>query len=258
MGLISDGISNVRAFAIAGGVAGSGRFDAVVGRALVTWRSTHSGRLHQVYVNGKPAGVTADAEQRRLVVAVPASVSSAVRIEVCAVASEDADKDFGEELEPAAAGGGRVRIGVLRSQSLPIGGDVRIYSDGDTGTVDYSSVLANGSVRLWAARQDKSGFGMSCFGGSDFGYDGAAAVGFGKGCFAEGAFGFDADRSVWVSEALEKGDYLFGVEVSDADGVEGAAGEIGPVFVGAAAAGAEELAIESFDRAANRLVLSVG
>ena len=99
MSLVSSGIDRVRAFALAAGVRAEG--DAVDEplSVLVTWRSEHEDKLHQVYVNGELAGVTTDLEQRSMVVPVRSCWSSAVRIEVFAVKASEAYVDFGGELQ---------------------------------------------------------------------------------------------------------------------------------------------------------------
>ncbi len=53
---------------------------------------------HQVYVNGRFAGATIDAEQRQMIVQIPTSFESAVRIEVFAVPPKELHIDLSAEI----------------------------------------------------------------------------------------------------------------------------------------------------------------
>ena len=129
MSFTRTGIENVRVLVLPDGVAADGGCAAVSRTALVTWHSSHAGLYHQVYLNGRFAGATLDAEQRQLVVHSPSSFQSAVRVEVIAVEPEDAHIDFSPELDHPAAGSGRIRLTILRSQTLPIEATANVYFD---------------------------------------------------------------------------------------------------------------------------------
>ncbi len=257
MSLISNGIEKVRAFALAGGVWADGDSYKVPLVALVRWQSSWDDKLYQVYVNGRYAGVTVEINQRQMIVLIPTSFETAVRIEVFAVKAEDAYVDFSSELGSSIGESGRVRVRMLRGQRLLAGGIVRIYSDNGTGEIDYGNTVSEGPIRVWSAWQDKGGFGMSKFGSSDFGYDGAAAVGFGIGCFGGGLFGFDAEVFEWVSPPLSSGVYKFGIRVSDEAGNESTSSETGQIAVMPAARPAEELSVLSYDKQTNELVMRI-
>jgi hypothetical protein len=259
MGLISTGIEKVRAFELPAGIWGDGEFVEALRVALVKWsaKANLSDKFYQVYVNGQYAGVTIDSHQRQMVVPIPTSLESAVRIEVFAVEPEQADTDFSNELVQPPATSGRVRISLLRSQNLPSDATAEIYFDNGTGEIDYSQPLTDSPIRIWPAWQDKASFGMSRFGVCDFGYDSAAAVGFGKGSFGHGQFGLDADTIEWISPPLVAGVYKFGVKVIDQKGNESNASETEPITVIPAAKPAVRVSISSFDKQTNQLVLSV-
>ncbi len=180
-----------------------------------------------------------------------------VRIEVFAIEAELAAIDFSSEIESSLCQSGRVRVDMLRGQSLPIGATAQIYFDNGTGEIDYDKVLNDLPIRIWPARQDKAGFGMSRFAVGDFGYDSAAAVGFGKGNFGNGQFGLDADLLEWTSPAMGVGIYQFAVKIFDALGNESVGSETGQVTVIPAASPAEQVSISSFDKQTNQLVLSI-
>lgn len=258
MSLIDSGIHSVRAFALPAGIRTDGESVQAPRVALVQWHSTWTGRLHQVYVNGRYAGTTLDNQQRQMVVPVPTSLESPVRIEVVAVEPQDADTDVSSELIRPAADAGRVKLILLASQNLPPDATANIYFDNGTGQIDYNHPLTDAPIRIWPAWQDKAGFAMSGFGLGDFGYDSAATVGFGKGAFGHGQFGLDADTIEWTSPPLPAGAYKFGVKVTDKSGTQSITSETEPTTVTPAARPAEGLSILSFDKQTNHLVLTIG
>jgi hypothetical protein len=251
------GIENVRMLALPDGIAADGRGAAVSRTALVTWHSSRAGMHHQVYLNGRFAGSTREAGQRRLVVHSPSSFQSAVRVEVIAVEPADAHLDFARELDRPAAGSGRVRLTILRSQTLPIEATANVYFDRGTGQIDYTAPLNPVPIPIWPCRQDKAGLGMAQFGAGDFGYDSAAAVGFGKGSFGHGQFGLDADTIEWISPALPLGRYRFGITIADAAGNESPASETTAITVVPAAQPAAGLEIVTFNERTNQLTLRI-
>ncbi len=257
MGLIGSGIEKVRVFELPGGIREDGEAVAIPRTVLVRWKSSWDDKFYQVYVNGRYSGSTLESWQRQMVVQVPTSLESPVRIEVFAVDAEVVDTDFSEEVEFFSANSGRIKIIFLRGQNLPVFSTAQIYFDKGTGEIDYDNPLLNQPIQIWSAWQDKAGFGMSRFGASDFGYDSAAAVGFGKGVFGRGQFGLDADVIEWVSPFMQTGIYKFAVKVVDGAGNESGGSESCEVTVIPAARAAEHLKILSFDKQANQLVLSV-
>jgi len=257
MGLISSGISKVRAFWLPLGVRENGSGVAVPRAAIVRWHSSWTDKLYQIYVNGRYAGATVDSEQRYMFVQVPTSFESPVRIEVFAVEADEACCDYSSELEDSLGQSGRVKIKMLRSQDLPAGATVQIYFDNGSGVIDYSSPLNERALQVWSNPQDKCGFGMGSFGAGDFGYDGSAAVGFGKGSLGHSWFGFDADTFEWVTGPLPAGTYKFGVKVTDKQGRESAASESRAVTVIPGSKPVEELGVSSFNKDLNELVLNL-
>jgi hypothetical protein len=250
-----EGVEDVRAFTLPEAVADDGRGVALSSAALVTWHSCHATRLHQVYVNGCLAGATIDPQQRRLVVQARVSLHAAVRVEVVAVDPEDAHTDFTDQLDPPPAQG-RIRLVLLRSQTLPLGAKANVYFDNGSGQIDYDMPLNASPIPIWACPQDKAGFGMAQFGTSDFGYDSAAAIGFGKGSFGHGQFGLDADTVEWISPPLPLGRYRFGVRILDLCGNE-SAGETAPMAVVPAPRPGAALSSVAFDPQTNQLTLRV-
>jgi hypothetical protein len=256
MSLIIDGIGKIKAFELPAGIWPDGNYFGCPRVALVKWHSSWTDKLYQVYVNGQLAGTAVDLTQRQLVVPVPSSLSTAVRIEVFAVEPQFAYIDFGGKLQ-RAAGTGRVKLRLLRSQHLPLGSLIQIYSDNGTGTIDYDKPVNAEPIRVWPSLYDKAGFGISRFAEGDFGFDSAAAVGFGMGDLGLGQFGLDADSFEWTTEPLSKGVYKFGVKVIDEDGNESDAVETKSITVIPSAWPATVLTVWSFDKQSNRLVLSI-
>jgi hypothetical protein len=257
MSFYSNGIDSVRAFDLPAGIRADGQYVKEPHVALVKWRSTWSDKFHQVYVNGRYAGTTIDNEQRQLLVPVPTSPESHVRIKVFAVESEYADTDFSSELDRPVVNSGRVTIKLLRSQNLPTGAAADIFFDNGTGQIDYENPIPDTPTRIWPAWQDKAGWGMSRFGMDDFGWDSAAAIGFGKGSFGHGQFGLDADTIDWTSAPLPSGTYRFGIKIRNELGRQSTGCETGPITVTPAARPAERLSVSSFDKQTNQLALRI-
>ena len=257
MALISSGIENIRAFELPCGIWADGESVGNPRTALVKWQSVWDDKFYQVYINGQYAGATIDSQQRQMIVQIPTSLESPVRIEVFAIEAEQATTDFSSEIESSIGKSGRVRISMLRGQSLPISAIAQVYFDNGTGEIDYDKALNDSPIRIWPAHQDKAGFGMSRFGVSDFGYDSAAAVGFGKGGFGHGQFGLDADSLEWTSPVMGTGVYKFAIKVTDEVGNENGSSETGQVVVTPAARPAEKVNISSFNKQMNQLVLEI-
>jgi hypothetical protein len=255
--LISDGIDEVLAFELSAGIRADGDNWVSYRVCLVRWRSSLSGKFHQVYADGRYAGTTVDTEQRQMAVRVRCALESAVRIEVFGVDAEQAYMDFSEELTTPFCGAGRVKISLFRSQDLPVDATVQFYFDNGTGDIDYNNVISEAAIRIWPSWRDKAGFGMSGFGEDDFGLDWSNGVGFGDGVFGEGWFGIDADLLEWVSPAMSAGVYKFGVKVFDSEGNESEAVETGEVTVTPSAIPADQILVQSFDKQTNQLVLGI-
>ena len=252
-----EGIEDIRAVVMPDATAPEGRGAAFSRAVLVTWRSVLEGVLYQVYVNGHWAGVTLDSQQRQLLVQAPSSFQAAVQVEVVAVDPEQGHVDFASEISQPSVDSARIRLTLLRSQSLPACAVANLYFDNGTGEMDYSTPLNDLPVPVWPCWQDKAGFGLAQFGAGDFGYDAAAAVGLGKGAFGHGQFGLDADAIEWISPALPLGQYRFAVKVLDDQGNESQASETTSITVIPTAQPAAELDIATFDEQANQLILSI-
>jgi hypothetical protein len=255
MGLISEGISNVRVFELPAGVWEDGQAVAGPRICLVRWKSAWADKIHQVYAGGKFAGTTVDCGQRQIVVRTPSCFDRAVRVEVFAVEQGEADIDFSGELQQGENDSGRVRLKMLRSQRLPVLARFEVYYNKGSGEIDYQTPIGVGEV--WENWQDKAGFGIARFGEGDFGYEWAAGVGLGKGEFGRGEFGVDADVIEWVSPALEAGIYKVGVKIVDEQGNESQASETGEITVIPAARPARGLSVSLFEAETNELVINV-
>ena len=126
MALISENITKVRAFELACGIWQNGKVFDTPKVALVKWYSDWQDKFHQIYVNGKFAGATYSSQQRQRIVNLPSSLEVPLRIEVFVVEPEDVFTDFSDELDDSEYKQGRVKITLLRSQSLPIGSTANV------------------------------------------------------------------------------------------------------------------------------------
>ena len=258
MSLLSNGISNVRVLAMPAGIFADGTTVENISTALVKWRSSYTDKLHQIYVNSRFAGVTVDCQQAQATVPIPASEQTAVKIEVFATEAENAHLDQSSQLSSSTTQLGRIQIDFAKTHNLPVGATADYYHNNGSGDVDYNNSANPLPIQLWPRWQDKSGFGLSSFGRSDFGFDASASIGFGRGSFGFGKFGFDACLMSWQSGQLKTGKYKFGVKITDSLGnVENASTETEQLTVIPPAKPAEKLSISAFNKSINQLILKI-
>jgi len=251
MTLLSEGISNVRVFSIPAGIGADGCVSAA---AIVKWDSQYDGKFYQVYVNGKFAGATVVAGQRKFAVEIPLSEMTAARVEVFAVDGDYAQEDFSDEIPVQQ---GRAELEFARVQSIPAGARVGYYFDNGSGVVDYDIRLNCDEVNIWPDDFDKGGFGLSCFGESDFGRDSSSGPGFGKGSFGQDEFGIDLGIMKWQSGQLVAGEYIFGVKLFDSLGNEAGGTETEPLKIIGPVMPARRLTVLSFDQASGEIIFSI-
>ena len=197
-----EGITRVRLTPLALDVV-AGAPVASPGGIEVAWDSNQEGRWHQVYVNGRLAGVTACPEDRRLIVSSPVGrdgPAGLLLVEVVAVEAADRWTDVGEQLVGfGEAGGAEVRLSWQAGEYLdPNLESFDVFSDGRTGAVDYATPLNESPI---PARPG-----------------GQAPWGYGCGGYGLGGYGRSAARYEWMTAALEPGTWLFGVVAVDAAG----------------------------------------
>jgi len=256
LNLVSEGISSVRVFKLPIGVFSDGQITADPACVLVRWKSGWEDKLYQIYVNGRFAGSTNNIYERQIKVHLGSLDKKGASVEVFAVDPGIAGIDMSDELSGRTGEAGLVRLICSRSNFFPCDAKAYYYSNDGDGEIDYDSV--KGCRDVWGCWQDNMGFGMSRFGLSDFGYDGAAAVGFGNGYFGIGEFGFDCDGFVFEMKLSGNGRYKFGVKVTDTQGNEyGEAIESDEIVFIEKAYGSQGLELSSYDKEEGRLVLRV-
>jgi len=256
MKLISDGVYSVRVFEVPFGIRADGRGAAMPAVVLVRWRSCWEDKLYHVYVNGRFAGATVDSMQRQMMVHVCSSFESAVRIDGFAVDKIYSHLDLSGELGICREGSGRVKITIVRNQSLPAEATVCIYSNGGSGEIDYEQAINKEVIKVWDKWQDKGGLGLGKFGLGDFGYESCGAVGFGRGSFGLCEYGIESEFIEWTSEPMAAGVYKFGLVITDGYG-NSSVSETDEITVIPSAKPAEGLSVCSFDSAAKKLILKV-
>jgi len=201
MGRWTDQITHVRV-AAAALAACEGIPSAPPGTLEVTWHSGHADRWHQVYVNGRLGGVTAEAADRRLVVGAPvgrAGSAGLALVEVVAVDAADRWTDFAEELDAFAGAGARARLTWQAGPHLdPDLEAFDVFADGASGTIDYTTPLNESPI---PARPG-----------------GEAPWGYGTGGFGSGGYGDGSAAYEWTTDPLGPGTWRFVVLASDAAG----------------------------------------
>ena len=247
-------IDKVRATVFPAGYLKDGTAAALPGVILVRWKSGHTDKLFQVYVNGEWAGVTSHTEQREL--SVQYDHTHTAVIEVIWVTADDKFVDWGGRVTGwKKTDGSHAVLSFSRRGTIPLGSEARLYGDRGLGEINFAEVLDRQAV--WLEPTEKWGWGLDAFGRGDFGYSGTGATGWGKGSFGYGEFGFDADRLSFESEELAAGRYRFAVRLADAAGnldegeILEAEVNIDPLPVGPG------LSIESYDDQTETLALNI-
>lgn len=198
----TEGITRVRVRPLAIDLAG-GAPAASPDAYEVTWDSTQTGRWHQVYVNGQPAGVTARPQDRRLAVYGPVGRGgglSLVYVEVVAVDAADRRTDFSADLTGFSPACGP-KVHLAWEAGLYLGEDLEsfdVFADGRTGTVDYSHSINDAPI---PARPN-----------------GEAPWGFGCGGYGVGGYGQSAARYEWIVDGLEPGTWRLAIAARDRAG----------------------------------------
>ena len=198
----TDGITRVRIRPLAVAVAAGGGAAVSVGAVEAAWESTQADGWHQVYVNGRLAGVTGKSEDRQLVVSAPVGrrgPATMLLVEVVAVDAVDRWTDFGVSLSGFAGVGAAVRLTWQAGEYLdPNLDSFDVFADGRTGTVDYETPLNDSPI---AARPG-----------------GQSPWGYGCGGYGVGGYGQSAAQYEWTTDSLEPGAWRLAVVAVDTAG----------------------------------------
>ena len=254
MGFSTANINKVRAMVFPAGMLSNGVVVWLPGAVLVSWHSSETDKLFQVYVDGQLAGATLHVQQRMLLVRYAHTHTAA--IEVVAVEAEGRDVDYSEQLVGFTdADGSHAVLSWPKRGSLPLDSKANIYWNCGSGEVDYNEPLA--IQNIWSGLAEKWGWGLDTFGNGDFGYSGTGAVGFGCGSFGLGELGFDAQMGRFQSGSLMVGTYKFAVRISDGlDNLDDGGVDILTVSVDPLPAAAS-VSIDSYDKQSDELVLNI-
>ncbi|MBM4018423.1 MAG: hypothetical protein FJ288_08885 [Planctomycetes bacterium] len=171
-----------------------GRPAAAPDACEVTWESLQAERWHQVYVNGRLAGVTARPEDRRLIVPAPAGACGAadvLYVEVVAVDAADRWTDFSAELTgfaPECGPAARLtwQAGLYLDENLA---SFDVFADGRTGSVDYAAPINDAPIPALAGGQAPWGYGCGGYGAGGYGRS-AALYEYSTGVLEPGAWRF--------------------------------------------------------------------
>ena len=250
----TEHIHNVKAMMFPAGQSSDGTIVPIPGLALLSWNCRQTEMFFQAYVNGRPAGVTAEFEQRTLLVQIePKCVTL---IEIIAVPPEEKYCDYSNKLEGFSQNDGcYAKLLWPRLGTLALTSKAAVFWDAGSGSINFQKPLE--IIKIWPAEFDKWGWGLDKLGMGDFGYSGTGAIGWGRGSFGNGQFGFDADIMRFQSRPLEAGKYQFAVGLTDGPGNlnEGQSAQytirIDPV------PNAPNLAIESYNEQNDTLKLKI-
>ena len=206
MAYYTDGITDVQVTA---------RIDNAE-EAFVTWASTNTTKLHQVYVNGSLVYSSQSlSEPYQAVVTV---TQGANHIGILAVDQANRETDYSSEFAEWIGHGNRVKLQWLGYVAYGHQATFNVYTDNQTGTVDYATAINQVPIKLFPEEGTARGFGLNRMGYGGFGYDGENAPGFGIGAFGQGDFGFDIELISFTTDKLADGTHKFAVKALDAAG----------------------------------------
>ena len=151
MAFSTTNIDKVRAMAFPAGMLSDGELVSLGGLVLVSWRSSETDKLFQVYVNGRWAGTTSHPQQRMLLVEYEHIHTAA--IEVIAVEPAEKDTDYSDELSGFVGDGCHAILSWPKRGVLPLESKANVYWDGGNGEVDYGEPLTTQDI--WCGQADK-------------------------------------------------------------------------------------------------------
>jgi len=216
----------------------------------ITFRSSHVGYCHQLYVNGALVAWTDTPVGRRFV--LDADYAPAL-IAIGAIAPASRTKDLSDQLPSGASTPSWIHeFRVLRELTHRAGDEVRILGDRATGE---GATVSLGRVPLWPAWMPRWAFGEDPFGQGGFGYDGQRAAGL-RGLFGVGEFGFDLDAVSIPAPMPEEGTHELVPETIAADG-QTAQGASITVEVTPPPRPVDALRVETYDVTSNTLTLNI-
>jgi len=193
--------------------------DPVIARRLgprgwrITFRSSHEGMHHQLYLNGRLAAWTDSPGQRSFILDEPAALAG---VRIAAVATTHVSTDLSGQL-PAEdrLPPWTYRPRIPRRPPIRRGDWIEILGDHATGQFD-SAPLAR--AQAWPEHVPAWAFGQDRFGQGGFGFDGANAPGLGPGAFGAGAFGIDTDLIDIEAILPEEGTHQLLIRTRGSDG----------------------------------------
>lgn len=221
---------------------------------IFRWTDTYTGKLYQIYVNGKLAGETKSIHTPKQ---LSAPVSGSFVWQIIAIDPADKGTDYSSFLDYSDTHGNKVELRwPRRSTELEVGSYVNIYWDAGTGTIIDTTAINSSPIYNFPPNTPAWGFGLGGF-GDLFGYDGEG-IGFGMGNFGVGEFGFDCDYVTWKSAAMPPDVYKFTTMQYDSVGNidNGGATEF-TVVVDCPPSAPQSIVIKSFVPATNILTLTV-
>lgn len=197
MGFSTAEISAVRALPVVLAVDEAGCWQSEPGFAEIVFQSSASGKHHQVYVDGRLAGVTGSTSERSLI--VPMAEHAAGAVEVIAVDADDRLTDFAASLTGYADQfGARVMLTWFGGRYLDDHLDHFDVYGGPKGEIDTDHPLNAEPIAPTVGGQNLGGFGCG---------------GFGRGGWGRSAMCF-----TFVTAKFFPGDWAFEVVAVDAAG----------------------------------------
>ncbi len=176
----------------------------------VRFRSTHAGRVHQLYANGRLVDWTDAPSERELFLPPDDAPREVV---VAAVDPAERGVDYAGELDLACSWA--FEASIVRDVAHAVGSRLEVLTDAASGALlpEPSAVLDlwPDAVRPWA-------WGQDAFARGAFGWDGVLALGL-DGAFGAGAFGTGAELIALSVPLTGPGEHRVVLRTVSPDGV---------------------------------------
>jgi len=216
----------------------------------ITFRSTHVGLHHQLYVNGALADWTDTPRQRDFHLhrdPAPRQVA------IAAVPAGLRDRDLASLLDGLDSPAWLYSVSVLPDAAQGRENFAALLSDHGTGQLDAQPVAIRAFYPPWARRW---AFGESAFGLGGLGYGGVGAPGLGIGAFGAGPFGMDCAVVRLSTVPAEEGLHQFALRTLTPTG-QYSHRDQEPVYIARPPVPPKALGISAYDAQTQTLTLNI-
>ena len=189
------------------------RMPSSAGTYIFRWTDDYTGKLYQLYINGKLANETRQVSAGKNLTGQAVGKFS---WQILAIDPASAGTDYSDYLDVVI--GSRVKLKwPRRSTDLEYFGYVNVFWDAGVGTIITTSSINRQPIMNFPPGAGCWGHGLGPHGYEAHGYEGEG-IGHGYEAHGIGGHGFGCDYVEFVTEAMPPGEYKFRCVVYDVAG----------------------------------------